>query len=93
MVQQINGLSTHVGIASAAEDLSGAVVAQRRPRHQSSAVSQNAPDRKQLYVGGIIWLVLDRTLVILSTNNWMNTSTSIAELSGTRPRPSASTIL
>jgi len=48
----------------------------------------DTPDRTRLNVGGGASLVCRRTLATFSAKNWLNVSTSMAELAGTFPRPS-----
>jgi len=84
--------STDVGIGSAADCLSGS---RRIASMTSSVVSgeklqKDVPGRTRLNVGGGASLVVARTLATLSAKNWLNVSTSKAELAGTRPRPSRS---
>ena len=78
-------LSTDVGIGSAAENLSGTKVVEQRRCHRSSASRSTALQRRarsHTDAGGAS-LVFNRTLATFSAKNWLNASTSIAELSGT----------
>ena len=82
--------NTDVGMVSAADVLSGS---HRIALMTSSVVScrncrKETPGGARVNVGAGASAVLDLTLATFSAKKWLNTSTSIAELTGSRPRPS-----
>ena len=83
------GAGAHVGIGSAADDLSG----KRRTALMTSSLVggwkavKDTPGRTALKVGGSASFVLDCTFSTFSVKKRLNSSTSIVELAGTRPRP------